>query len=53
MLRREMEGVNRNEKIVWRIELHDTRSGCLQAVDLTLAEQRYGFATVAIHRARL
>ncbi|CAN5890082.1 MAG: FAD-dependent monooxygenase [Gemmatimonadetes bacterium] len=34
-------------------ELRDARSGRLQLMDLRQAQQGYGFATVAIHRARL
>jgi 2-polyprenyl-6-methoxyphenol hydroxylase-like FAD-dependent oxidoreductase len=36
-----------------RAELLDYRGGVLQTIDLRAAEQRYGFATVAIHRAQL
>jgi 2-polyprenyl-6-methoxyphenol hydroxylase-like FAD-dependent oxidoreductase len=36
-----------------RAELLDYRRGVLQTVDLRTIEQRYGFATIAIHRARL
>ncbi|MDQ2998040.1 MAG: FAD-dependent monooxygenase [Chloroflexota bacterium] len=36
-----------------RAELLDYRGDVLQTVDLRAIEQRYGFATIAIHRARL
>jgi 2-polyprenyl-6-methoxyphenol hydroxylase-like FAD-dependent oxidoreductase len=36
-----------------RAELLDYRRGVLQTVDLRAIERRYGFATIAIHRARL
>jgi 2-polyprenyl-6-methoxyphenol hydroxylase-like FAD-dependent oxidoreductase len=34
-------------------QICDYESGVLQSVDLRVVEQRYGFATIAIHRARL
>jgi 2-polyprenyl-6-methoxyphenol hydroxylase-like FAD-dependent oxidoreductase len=36
-----------------RAELLDYRGSILQTIDLHAVEQRYGFATIAIHRARL
>ncbi|HEU5099057.1 MAG TPA: FAD-dependent monooxygenase [Roseiflexaceae bacterium] len=36
-----------------RAELLDYRGSILQSIDLRAIEQRYGFTTIAIHRARL
>jgi 2-polyprenyl-6-methoxyphenol hydroxylase-like FAD-dependent oxidoreductase len=47
------QAVRRAGAMLERAELLDYQSGVLQTVDLRAVEQRYGFSTIAIHRARL
>jgi 2-polyprenyl-6-methoxyphenol hydroxylase-like FAD-dependent oxidoreductase len=47
------QAVQRAGAALERAELLDYRGGVLQSVDLRAIEQRYGFTTIAMHRARL
>jgi 2-polyprenyl-6-methoxyphenol hydroxylase-like FAD-dependent oxidoreductase len=47
------EAVRRAGAALDQAELLDHRGSVLQSVDLRAVEQRYGFTTIAIHRARL
>jgi 2-polyprenyl-6-methoxyphenol hydroxylase-like FAD-dependent oxidoreductase len=47
------QAVQRAGALLERAELLDYRRGVLQTIDLRAIAQRYGFSTVAIHRARL